>query len=99
MISSVVFPVRRRTWRSRILRVISTARILGAFISRHSPWREDSEGLISQSYVHFVEETNLLQSYDVLEIPAGERVNLGDCGLCDVPHVGSYLAGRILRAA
>ena len=44
---------------------------------------------MSQFYVDRVEEANLLEAYDVSEIPTHQRVDSGKCGQGNVLHVGT----------
>src|SRR5476649_785546 len=83
-------------------RTISTARSLVAFIGGHLPRRTDAQHPVVRFYVDRIEEANLLEAYDVLEIPAHQRIDSGNRGQGNVLHVGTPprakdLPGLVLR--
>src|SRR2546426_2789737 len=80
MISSGDLPARRRACRSRIFRTISTARILGAFMSGDLPGREDVQYSVPRFYVDGIEQANLIESNDVPEVPTDKRIDVGNRG-------------------
>src|SRR6185436_7068558 len=60
---------------SRIRRVIATASNSFFFIMRHLSWRVDLQRRVAEFLVDGTEELDLLVVYNVLEVPAYEKVD------------------------